>query len=515
MINSSVNSRRQIKFGAIISYIAIVFNIIAGLIYTPWMVSQIGTSDYGLYVLVTSFLTYFIMDFGLGEAIARFITKYRVANEEQKISQLLGLTSKVYLGINLMVLFVLVVFFFLIENIFQELNPVELLKFKTIYCIAGFFSLLSFPFTPLNGVLIAYERFVVLKSCDIFSKIGTIACMAVALFLGYKLYALVAINAVIGIIIILFKFFYLRKTTTIGIDFNYKSKELSKQLFGFSLWVSVIGIAQRLLLNIAPTLLAIFSGTAAIAVFSIGNVMEGYVWTFASALNGLFLPKVAGLASVSNDRNAVTALMIRVGRIQLFVVGVLFVGIITLGQEFIILWMGASFASSYPIVILLILPGLITLTQGIGATLINVENKIKYTALLYISSSMVSVLISLLLIPEYGALGAAIGIFIALMLFQVIGMNIVYYKVMKINVFHFFNECFIKLSLPLVLSLLIGFVVDYFIPASSFLIFFPKAMVIGVSYFVLMWFLGLNKSEKELVTNIIYPVLTILKNKMR
>lgn len=507
MTNSSLNSNRQIKLGAIISYVAIVFNIIAGLVYTPWMVSQIGTSDYGLYVLVTSFLTYFIMDFGLGEAIARFIAKYRVANEEHKISQLLGLTSKVYLGINLLVLLVLVVFFFLIENIFKELNPVELHKFKTIYCIAGFFSLLSFPFTPLNGVLIAYERFVVLKLCDIFSKVGTIACMAVALFLGYKLYALVAINAIVGIIIILFKFFYLRKTTTIGIDFYYKSKELSKQLFGFSIWVSVIGIAQRLLLNIAPTLLAIFSGTAAIAVFSIGNIMEGYVWTFASALNGLFLPKVAGLASVSNDRKAVTALMVRVGRIQLFVVGVLFVGIITLGQEFIMLWMGASFAPSYPVVILLILPGLITLTQGIGATLMHVENKIKYTAVLYISSSAVSVLISLLLIPKYGALGAAIGIFIALMLFQVVGMNIVYHKVMKINILYFFKECFIKLSLPLGLSLVIGFMVNYSFPASSFLIFFPKVFLIGLTYFELMWFLGLNKSEKELISSIYKKIM--------
>jgi O-antigen/teichoic acid export membrane protein len=510
LINSSLNNLEQIKLGAIISYVSIVFNIIAGLIYTPWMVAQIGVSDYGLYSLVSSFLTYFIIDFGLGEAIARFITKYRVEKQENKINELLGLTSKVYLAINLLVLLILVVFFFLIESIFKELNPVELQKFKTIYCIAGFFSLLSFPFTPLNGVLIAYERFVVLKFCDLFSKVGTIAFMVFSLLLGYKLYALVAINAVVGIIIIIFKFFYLSRTTTIIIDFNYKSKELSKQLFGFSIWASVIGVAQRLLLNIAPTLLAIFSGTAAIAVFSIGNIIEGYVWTFAGALNGLFLPKVSSLASVSGDRNAITNLMIRVGRIQLFVVGILYVGIITMGQEFIILWMGVAFTDSYPIVVLLILPGLVTLTQGIASTLMYVENKIKYIAVLHISSSSASVLISFFLIPKFGALGAAIGIFIALLIFQIIGMNVVYYKKMKINIFHFFNECFLKMSLPIGLSFLISFAINYFIPASSFLVFFPKVMVIGGCYFVLMWFLGLNNNEKELITSLLKPVLNIL-----
>jgi O-antigen/teichoic acid export membrane protein len=506
-----MDSNRQIKLGALISYAAIVFNIIAGLLYTPWMVKEIGKSDYGLYVLVTSFLTYFIMDFGLGEAIARFISKYKVAKEEKKINELLGITSKIYLGINLIILVVLVIVFFLIENIFKELDIVELQRFKTIYCIAGLFSLLSFPFTPLNGVLIAYERFVLLKLCDIISKVGTIIFMAIALFMGYKLYALVAINAIVGIVIIAIKFFYLNSATNIIIDFSYQSKEIFKQLFGFSVWVSVIGIAQRLLFNLAPTLLAIYSGTAAIAIFSIGNIMEGYVFAFASALNGLFLPKVAGLTSVSKNRKEVTYLMIRLGRIQLIIVGVFFIGIVTLGKEFISLWMGTDFEDSYLIVLLLISPGLISLTQGIASTLMFVENKVKYTALMYISSSVVSVLISLILIPIFGALGAAIGIFTGLFLFQVIGMNIVYYKIMKIDIFFFFKECFLKLSFPFTLSLLMGFLINYYIPSSNFLVFFSKAFLLGGSYLFFMWVFGLNFSEKKLIMNLIKQFKFIFK----
>ncbi len=497
------------------SYVAIIFNIIAGLLYTPWMIKEIGKSDYGLYVLVTSFLTYFVMDFGLGQAIATFLSKYRADKEEHKVNQLLGITTKLYLGISLVILIALIIVYFFIPIIFKELNPLEIEKFKVIYCIAGLFSLVSFPFTPLNGVLIAYERFALLKLCDIFSKIGLIILMVVALFLGYKLYALIAINALVGIIIILVKLYYLNKTSNIKVDFLFKSKELSKQLFGFSVWVTVIGIAQRLMLNIAPTLLAIYSGTAAIAIFSIGNIMEGYVWTFANALNGLFMPKVAGLISGSDDRDEVTNLMVRVGRIQLFMVGVLFVGIITLGKEFIMLWMGADFANSYPIVVLLILPGLITLTQEIALTLMYVENEIKYKAILYISSSVVSVLISLILIPKYGALGAAIGIFIALIIFQVIGMNIVYYKIMKINVFYFFKECFLKMAFPLLLSLGFGFLINFYIPASSFLIFLPKTFLVGGIYFISMWLFGLNRSEKELITNIVMKGFSFVRGSFK
>ena len=506
-----MDSNNQIKKGAIISYIAIIFNIIAGLLYTPWMVKQIGQSDYGLYVLVTSFLAYFVIDFGLGQTIATFLAKYRAEKQEHKVNQLLGTTTKLYLGINLVVLIVLVIVYFLIETIFRELSPSEIDKFKIIYCIAGLFSLISFPFTPLNGVLIAYERFILLKLCDIINKVVLIVLMIVALLLGYKLYALVAINAIVGILIILIKLYYINKTTNIKVDYLFKSKALTKQLFGFSIWVTIIGIAQRLMFNIAPTLLAIYSGTAAIAIFSIGNIIEGYVWTFANALNGLFLPKVSSLNITSNNRDEITKLMVRVGRIQLSMVGVLFVCLITIGQEFVILWMGAEFAESYYIIVLLILPGFVTLTQEIALTLMYVENEIKFKAIIYLSSSILSIIISLFLIPKYGALGAAIGIFTSLIIFQVIGMNIVYYKVMKLDIFYFFKECILKMALPVLLALGLGFLINFYIPASSFLVFFPKALLIGSLYFALMWLLGLNAEEKALISNLVKKGFSFIK----
>jgi len=60
--------------------------------------------------------------------------------------------------------------------------------------------------------------------------------------------------------------------------------------------------------------------------------------------------------------------MIKVGRIQLMLVGLLIIGFIIMGKEFMILWMGESFSVSYYVTILLILPCIITLTQDIANT---------------------------------------------------------------------------------------------------------------------------------------------------
>ena len=502
------NSSSQIKNGALLSYGAIIFNIIAGFIYTPWMVSQIGKSDYGLYILVTAFLTYFVMDFGLGQTIARFISNYKVKNEIEKINQLLGLTTRFYLFINVIVFIVLIGTYFFIENIFIELTPTEILKFKVVYLIAGGFSLISFPFLPLDGVLIAYEKFVVLKLCDVISKVAIIVLMVVALLLGYKLFALVAINAVVGIVIIGIKLIYLNKALPLKVDFKFRSKPLLKELFKFSFWISVIGIAQRLLINIAPLVLGIVSGTEAIAIFSIGVIIEGYTWTFAHALNGLFLSKVSQLNLQKNNLKEITNLMIRVGRIQLIIMGLLLIGLITLGQEFIVLWMGENFRQSYYVVVLLIAPGFITLTQEIAYTYLFVVNELKYRAILFIAAAISSLILSFILAPSLGALGCAIGVFIATMACHVIGMNIIYWKKIKLEIPRFFKECYWPLIVPIALTFVFGFGLNYLFRAEFFLLFAVKAILLATVYVLLTWKIGIKQEEKQML---LQPILKLIK----
>ena len=171
--------------------------------------------------------------------------------------------------------------------------------------------------------------------------------MIIFLLSGYGLFALVAINAGIGIGIIIIKLIYISKTTPIKVNILFSDRGLMKELLKFSVWITVIGVAQRLLMNITPTILGIFSGTEQIAIFSIGMTIEGYTWTLASALNGLFLAKVTNLSLRQDNLKEVSDLMIKVGRIQLLIIGLLLVGFATLGKEFITLWMGIDFKNYF------------------------------------------------------------------------------------------------------------------------------------------------------------------------
>lgn len=48
----------QRKMGAVLSYVNIFLSILVGLVYTPIMLRLLGQSEYGLYSLIGSFVSY-------------------------------------------------------------------------------------------------------------------------------------------------------------------------------------------------------------------------------------------------------------------------------------------------------------------------------------------------------------------------------------------------------------------------------------------------------------------------
>ena len=96
----------QLKKGAILSYGNILLTNIIGLVITPFMIKALGDSEYGLYTLIGSLVTYFsLMDFGLNNTIIRFVAKYRAEKDKKGEENFLVSILLIYLVISLVVFF--------------------------------------------------------------------------------------------------------------------------------------------------------------------------------------------------------------------------------------------------------------------------------------------------------------------------------------------------------------------------------------------------------------------------
>lgn len=501
-----MDSSKQIKLGAVMSYMTIAFNIIAGLIYTPWMITKIGQGNFGLYTLATSLITMFIMDFGMGAAVSRFVSRYNAEGNQEAVNNFLGVVYKLYFALDAIIFAVLIVIFFFINVIYTNLSPEELEIFKVLYVIVGLFSVISFPFTNLNGILTAYEKFVPLKLCDLFHKVFIVAAMVIALLMGKGVYALVTVNAAAGLITIALKLFVIKSKTDVRINLRFFDKSLLKEIFGFSVWTTVGSLAQRLIFNITPSIIVAVSVTGAVgvAVFGLASTIEGYVYTFATAINGMFMPRISKIIVSGKKDEELMPLMIKIGRIQLMIIGIITVGFIALGKSFIIdIWHKPDFSLTYYCAVFLIIPSLFYLPLQIANTTLIVENKVKLQAYVFIIMGVVNVICSLILSKFYGALGAAVSIFIAYMV-RTILMVIVYNNVLKLDMLKFFKKTFLPLAPHLTVTLIVGIIAEISNPLPHGVLRFIIDGVILVGVFAgLMITCGFNQYEKNLLLSMV------------
>lgn len=485
--------------GAILSYISIILNIVSGLFYVPWMIRMIGTSQYALFTLVNSLITLFMVDFGLSSAVTRYISKYRSLSDEKQIDNFLGIIYRVYISLDALLLSIFIILYYYIDYIYSSLTYNEIIQLKVVYLIAGLFSVISFPFMPLNGILTAYEEFFHLKLADILYRVLSVGVMIVALIMGYGLYALVSINAFIGIITILYKIYIITKKTSIAINFGYKCSKLSRDIFKFSAWTTISNLAQRLVFTITPTILGIVSNSSEIAIFGIVATIEGYIFTVTTALNGMFMPTVSKMYSLDKENNTeVSNLFIKVGKIQYIINSLIIVGFICTGKSFIELWLGKDYQVSYFCIIMVIIPGLFYNSLQIANTALIVLNKVKIQALISTVMGLINIPLSYVLSKHYGVIGACISISFSLMVRNIL-LNLICYFLLRFNMINFFKDCYFRLGILAIISIGIFETLNLYLSVNGWIMLIFKMIMISIIFLTLVFCLGLNNFERKFV----------------
>ena len=492
----------QLKIGMILSYLSIAINIVAGLIYTPWMIGKIGgMGQYGLYTIVTNLLSLFLVDFGLSSATARYVSKYRAERQEEKIAPFLGAVYKLYLLIDAVILAVFVGIFFFLEQIYTGLTPAELSQLRVVYAIAAIFSVFNFPFVTFNGILTSYERFIPLKLADILYRILIVGLTVGALLMGFGLYAVVSVNAIAGVIVILFKYIMIKSTTTAKVSFKKTDKGLYKEIFSFSLWTTIAMLAQRLIFTITPSILGIVSDSAQAGVFGVVITLEQYTYLLtSSAINGMFMPKVAKLYA-DGQEDKLLPLMNKVGKFQFALNGLIVAGFAVVGKDFLLLWMPegltvANCATAYAGVLLVLIPGLFINSLQTAETALTVIKRVDLQAYINLITGVINVALSFVLSYFYGAIGACISICVAYVIRAII-LNIVVNKVLKVNIKRFILECYLRMAVPILVAIAFGFGLNYLLPYGGWIWLVIKACGITALYLLIVFSVGITRADRS------------------
>lgn len=248
-------------------------------------------------------------------------------------------------------------------------------------------------------------------------------------------------------------------------------------------------------------------GTVSVAIYSVAIQLTMAYMGFSANISGVFLPHLSALACKDNSMPEINQIFIKIGRLQFYVVMLLFFGFFLFGKSFISLWVGNAFLPAYTYTLLFLGALIIPLIQNTGILILQAKNKHAFRAIIFVIIALLNVAVSIPLAKQYGALACAVVTSSCLILGQGLILNI-YYKYLGIAIGRFWKEILCIFFPMLILVLLFAsYLQRANLPNNIFTL---SANIIGFSllYLVVVWFCSFNTYEKELIKR---PILKIIK----
>lgn len=500
----------QLKAGVVLNYVVIFLNTVVGLLYTPYMLRMMGQSEYGLYSLVASVIAYLtVLDLGFGNAIVRYTAKFRAEKKTEEQYEMFGMFFLLYLVIGIIAFGIGLGLYFNVDTLFgNTMTAVELGRARIMMLLLVANLAFTFPMSIWGSIIQAYEDFVFQKSLNIIRIILNTVVMICLLHFGYKAVAMVVVQTIFNVLTLVINFIYCRRKLNIHIYFRFRHFHWGflKEVAIYSFWIFLNAIIDRVYWSTGQFVLGAMVGTAAVAVFAIAIQLEGMYMQFSTAISSVFLPKVTAMVATNRSRKEISDLFIRTGRIQYIVLAYILSGFIIFGRQFIELWAGAGYSDAYMISLLFFIPLTVPLIQNLGITILQARNEMKFRSVLYIIIALVSLAMQIVLTSHFGGIGCAMGVSGALVVGQILIMNVYYRRRQDLDIMTFWKEISKMSIIPIVLIISSMLIIRHFFALDSW-----GKLILGIAafssvYIPLFFRFSMTDDERNLFISMFHKI---------
>lgn len=499
----------QLKIGVILSYITMILQNVIAIVYTPIMLRLLGQSEYGLYQLVYSVVSYLgLLSFGFGSAYIRFYSRSKVKNDEKGIANLNGMFIIVFSVIAIIALLAGMVLVENAGNLFSNsLTKRELQTARNLMILMVINLAVSFPSSVFDSYVMAHECYFFQRILSLLTVVLNPLLTLPLLLMGYKSISLVVASTILTFGKIVINCWYCVKKIDMKFLFNNISIGLLKEIGIFSSYLFLNMIVDQINWSVDKFVLGVFSGTTTVAIYAVGGQINSMYMSLSTSVSSVFIPRVNTIVAKDGDNdNGLTELFTRVGRIQFMILTLVLGGFIVVGKYFIRIWAGNNYEIAYYVALILIVPVTIPLIQNLGIEIQRAKNMHKFRSIVYFLIAIFNVIISIPLSKTYGEIGAAIGTMITMTIGNIILMNWYYQTKIKLNIQYFWKNI-VCLMPVVIISISIACICEKYMKVNNFMSFMIIGAIYVMTYGICMFGFGMNIGEKEFVKKTIQKLI--------
>lgn len=486
----------EVKFGAILSYVLIGANAMYGLLIAPFILSSVGTSEYGVYKTISSMTASIsVLELGLGGTMQRYIAKFRTDNQLKDCYNFSAMGTIQAVILSCAVLLFGVPLFFSLNSVYgTTFSDAELIRAKQLFVVLIIYIGLHIYENFLTGLISGYNRFAYVYAIKIISLLLKVIIYLVVLPIVKNSLAIVIITLLLEVLTIVGDMLYLKFVLHHKIKLYKWDWALFRESCKYTFWMFLSSIAAQVNSNLDNVMIGALRGTELVTIYSYGLTLFVMYGSLSTSVSSVMLPTVMTTLKDDPDSTNIQALVIKVGRFQFALLGAAIVGFFCVGKQFIGLWLGDGFLDVYPITLILMIPSLFELCVNVCLAVLRAKNRLAFRTFSLLASVLLNVILTWILVSKWSYIGAAFGTGISVLLGSVIAMGIYYKKAHNLDIIKIYLEIFKRLWLCLLVSGAVLFVCSRFICGGIFA-FVTNVLIFLIIYLLMLRFFGFKKDE--------------------
>jgi O-antigen/teichoic acid export membrane protein len=401
--------KREILKNVGSSWSALGVNVAVGIFLSPFILHRLGDAAFGVWVLIFSVTGYYgLFDLGIRSSIIRYVSKYTATGDREKLTSFVNTALFSYTSIGVVSMALTALLSSSVEHVFK-IPPEMHSQAHLLLLMVGASVSLGFPMGVFGGMLEGLSRFYILNWTSIGSSLARAILIVYFLNRGYGLLTVALITVALPVISSILRGIIVFRLCPVALGLKYVDRASFRHMAHYGSTTFLVMIAARLRFRTDALVLGTMMSTVAVTYFNIGSRIVDYAQESVSSLAQIFVP-MASQSEASGNLDRLRKIYIAGNRACAFLIFPLTATLIILGKHIIRIWMGARYIPhSYPVLVVLIVPYTLMLSQAASGRVLFGLGKHQTLASITVIEGIANLVLSIALVRPLGIVGSALG----------------------------------------------------------------------------------------------------------
>lgn len=486
------------------NWVGFAVNAAVTLALTPFILRELGTGRYGIWVLTTSIIGYYgLLDLGFRAGVTQHLTRYLAMRDYQKGSECMSSAIAALGGLGVLLIMLSVTAAYIAPSFF---NFPANMRHEAFWCIliVGITSAVQFALMPFTSVFTATQRFDLANIIGIATRLLTASSIFAALTMGYGLLGVCVATCGANLIDYFVRWrVACRLAPQVRIFWRFVKRARLREIASFGVWNFLISVNMFVYQYVPSILIGAFMPIAAVGHYALATGLLRHINSLLNPIGQVLYPAATEL-HVQGDRDRLERLYHDGSRLLMLAMIPIVLVATFWAEDFYRLWIGEDYLKGEPfpsvalLFKILLFSTVSTYISNIAGFILVGTGQVKLIANALISGSVISLALSLVLVHIYGLVGIATSIVIASALVDIIIIPLLLQKSLGLSVIKFLRYACIRPMIAGVLqALLITGIRLLDVPPANWSHLLLQGLLAGIGALVVLLSVGITAQERQ------------------